>query len=873
MKNFQILLILALAGSCISQDPTLLGGSSSCKPEEEWRQCSTCEPTCDNPTPSCLKMCQPPKCMCKTSTFRTLEGSCVPATSCPPGTLLENSSGASGGSTKCPENEGIKTCAGCEPTCDVPNPICNKMCRKSRTCECLPGKYRNKESNKCVDVSECPLNTTARNQGGNDNKTCGENEELRSCPGCEPQCGELMRACPMICRLGQECECKTGYARNSDGKCVKVEDCPSDPAPRVTRSNSTDLKCEENEAVTECSGCEAECNFLNKMCPMICNGIPKCECASGFARDQISKKCIPRQQCPLNGGDGNNSTCGNNEELRSCPGCEPTCNNSNPICPMICRLGQECQCKQGFVRNDANECVLQSACPGTPPTTPGSGNPVCPLNEQWTTCGGCEGSCEDTSPICTAVCRPAGCYCKKPDYVRGPEGNCIHKDLCNNTTNNQKRDDGLTNPCAATLCPSGTVCQLKQVQCIRAPCPPQPTCVPIDKPVADPPVIRNPFCEVARCANGPCLPVAINCTTLNDCEYIGKCINRTVNGADIDVCENSTCPEDSKCDAEVIQCFAPPCLNIPKCVPTKQSDAPIPPVVGDPCEALNCPEGQICQKNRVACFTDPCPPVAQCVDAKNATEGERETRGTNPDAAIAPSCETMNCPKGTRCTFLAINCLRTPCPGSIPRCVPLPESDESQGDQTVLRVSRSYSTDLCEENEIITECTRCEAECNFLKKMCPMVCDGIPKCECAAGFARDATSKKCVLKEKCPPASSNISSVDEDHVCPENEEWTICGDCEGSCNDPDPLCLDACLPAKCTCKSKEYVRGPEGNCIHKDLCNNTTDNQKRDDGLTNPCAATLCPSGTVCQLKQVQCTRAPCPPTAQCVNATDTVEN
>lgn len=74
--------------------------------------------------------------------------------------------------------------------------------------------------------------------------------------------------CPMICRLGQECECKAGYARNSDGKCINQEDCPSSTdAPRVIRSNSTDLECGENEVVNACSGCEAECDFPDVRIP------------------------------------------------------------------------------------------------------------------------------------------------------------------------------------------------------------------------------------------------------------------------------------------------------------------------------------------------------------------------------------------------------------------------------------------------------------------------------------------------------------------------------------------------------------------------------------------------------------------------------
>ena len=68
------------------------------------------------------------------------------------------------------------------------------------------------------------------------------------------------------------------------------------------------------------------------MCPMICNGIKKCECVHGYARDSISNRCIPREQCPLNEDpvrDDVNSTCGKNEELKNCPGCEPSCKNPN----------------------------------------------------------------------------------------------------------------------------------------------------------------------------------------------------------------------------------------------------------------------------------------------------------------------------------------------------------------------------------------------------------------------------------------------------------------------------------------------------------------------------------------------------------------
>ena len=45
------------------------------------------------------------------------------------------------------------------------------------------------------------------------------------------------------------------------------------------------------------------------------------------------------------------------------------------------------------------------------------------------------------------------------------------------------RDCRLENPCAAVLCPTGHRCVAQEVQCIKEPCDPQPSCVPIEKEV------------------------------------------------------------------------------------------------------------------------------------------------------------------------------------------------------------------------------------------------------------------------------------------------------------------------------------------------------------------------------------------------------
>ncbi|GMS93000.1 hypothetical protein PENTCL1PPCAC_15175, partial [Pristionchus entomophagus] len=49
------------------------GGSNNAikcsKPFEEWKNCATCEPTCDNRKPMCAKMCQLARCQCRLGFF------------------------------------------------------------------------------------------------------------------------------------------------------------------------------------------------------------------------------------------------------------------------------------------------------------------------------------------------------------------------------------------------------------------------------------------------------------------------------------------------------------------------------------------------------------------------------------------------------------------------------------------------------------------------------------------------------------------------------------------------------------------------------------------------------------------------------------
>jgi Trypsin Inhibitor like cysteine rich domain len=125
--------------------------------------------------------------------------------------------------------------------------------------------------------------------------------------------------------------------------------------------------------------------------------------------------------------------CPANQEYKDCgpyKTCEKTCDNPTAAgipCPKICVKG--CFCKNGFVKNEAGNCVPLSQCP-----------PKCPLNEVHRDCGphkSCVGTCQNPYAFgiaCPEVC-VKGCFCKD-GYVRDNAGKCVLVNQCNSESQN-----------------------------------------------------------------------------------------------------------------------------------------------------------------------------------------------------------------------------------------------------------------------------------------------------------------------------------------------------------------------------------------------------------------------------------------------------
>ncbi|HEX5659427.1 MAG TPA: hypothetical protein VFX59_19665 [Polyangiales bacterium] len=146
--------------------------------------------------------------------------------------------------------------------------------------------------------------------------------------------------------------------------------------------------------------------------------------------------------------------------------------------------------------------------------------------------------------------------------------------------------DEPTSACAALLCPTNTKCVVKEVQCVRAPCPPIASCEPIDVPVVDAGVKDPPAsCAATLCKVG---------TTCVEGPNGAECVEQKC---------TAKCSADQHCELQEVVCIKAPCLPVPTCVDD----------VVDACATVKCKGGYHCESTQPQCFTTPCPPFAECI--------------------------------------------------------------------------------------------------------------------------------------------------------------------------------------------------------------------------------------------------------------------
>lgn len=109
---------------------------------------------------------------------------------------------------------------------------------------------------------------------------------------CSSKCREIKcnSATPNITMCHHEgcvkgCFCDDGYARDDDGSCKPIVDCPL-------------LRCPTNERYSQCdaNGCQATCR--NPKLPMVCRAMcfDGCICLAGYLRND-KRECVESKDC------------------------------------------------------------------------------------------------------------------------------------------------------------------------------------------------------------------------------------------------------------------------------------------------------------------------------------------------------------------------------------------------------------------------------------------------------------------------------------------------------------------------------------------------------------------------------------------------
>jgi hypothetical protein len=371
--------------------------------------------------------------------------------------------------------------------------------------------------------------------------------------------------------------------------------------------------------------------------------------------------------------------------------------------------------------------------------------------------------------------------------------------------------DALTKQCVAVSCDAkpcklGSVCQKRDVQCIRAPCP-QFECVS-----------SSPTCGEGEAFDS----LTKQCVAVS--------------------CEAKPCDEGSVCQKADIQCIRAPCPQFQCIAPTKcavgeeysKLEAKCVPVSCDAASACPSPKQPYCTPSRKLCLVQPCQNFVCSAEPETCGVGEAFDELTKQ--CVAVSCDAKPCKEGSECRKVDLQCIRAPCPQF--QCVASAScgvGEERNSAGVCVAVS-------CEAKSACTDAKlpRCVATPGIVCKTgpCPQfACVEASDVQCGVGEEFDRLSQKCVAvsckANPCPkekpvcsekdalvcvraPCPRFTCSADEPNKCPEFEEFdsvtnkcvaVACGSAN-ACPADKPVCTPSkkvCLRAPCqqfTCAAK-----------------------------------------------------------------------
>ncbi|XP_017786989.1 PREDICTED: inducible metalloproteinase inhibitor protein-like [Nicrophorus vespilloides] len=227
---WKILITVCVVMHLANAVPKYINQPIVCKPNSKYVGCITpCALSCANrhKKVKCQKICKVAGCACEDGFLLDDKGNCIKEHQCPKvskpiaGTYVNQPIVCK------PDAKYVGHVSSCAPSCANRHKktSCETFYQVSG-CACKRGLILDNDGN-CIRKYQCPAPIKTK---------CEPNEELNKCAnGCaianESICGVLIpsskltfgRICPKICK--SICECKRGFARNKEYKCVPIKQC------------------------------------------------------------------------------------------------------------------------------------------------------------------------------------------------------------------------------------------------------------------------------------------------------------------------------------------------------------------------------------------------------------------------------------------------------------------------------------------------------------------------------------------------------------------------------------------------------------------------------------------------------------------------
>ncbi|RLN47912.1 hypothetical protein BBJ28_00008571 [Nothophytophthora sp. Chile5] len=227
------------------------------------------------------------------------------------------------------------------------------------------------------------------------------------------------------------------------------------------------------------------------------------------------------------------------------------------------------------------------------------------------------------------------------------------------------------------------------------------------------------------------------------------------------------------------------------------------------------------------------------------------------DACSGKNC-TLACQPGEKCVLQTVTCIRAPCP-PIQTCVAVAGGSQTptctmacgkfQTCQIYEPDGTEYCADVCAEGRCPQDST-----CELQEVQCiraPSARGGVQRLHWAEHLIEDEL--RCVVAFSAGTAVATEEAAVCNLMCVQGMR------CE--------LQQVQCITAPCNPIAKCVAVDPEPTCTKKrcgKLKKCVVSSIDGTESCISPCSTVRCASGYTCEVEQVQCIKAPCPPVAVC---------